>query len=110
MFICNLISSFVFIITVTDFPKLKHLHRYKKQISSNWYDLGIELLDDECYDELNTIIKNNPNDINMCCSRMLQLWLRKSKKPSWKNFIRALRKIEMDDLAYQIESLFNAGL
>jgi len=99
-----------FIITVTDCPKLKHLHRYKKQISSNWYNLGIELLDDECCDQLNTIKKDNPNDIDMCCSRMFQLWRRKSEKPSWKIFIRALRKVEMDDLARKIKSLFYAGM
>ncbi|XP_065907955.1 uncharacterized protein [Dysidea avara] len=91
---------------INDSPKLKHLHRYKKQISSNWYDLGVELLDD-CYEELNAVRQNYPSDVDMCCSRMLQLWLQKSKKTNWHQFIKALIRIGLTDLAHKIKVKLN---
>ena len=96
----------MFVTIVTDCPKLKHLLRYKNKIASDWHDLGVQLLDDESYHELNTIKENYPKNINECCSRMFQLWLRKSKQPSWKKLIRALKNIGMDNLAHAIESLW----
>lgn len=97
-------------ITVYDTPELKHLNRYKKQISSDWYDLGIQLLDKDCYDELKTVQKNNPHDNGGCCTEMLSLWLKKTKNPSWESFLKALKIIEKKDLVSLIESRLTKGM
>ncbi|XP_065907962.1 uncharacterized protein [Dysidea avara] len=73
-------------------PTLKLLNRLvKKSVSSKWYDLGIELLDDDDCGKLDEIQSNNPKD--------------KQPSASWNQLIQALRQpsIELDGLANEIE-------
>ena len=42
-----------------------------------WHDLGIELLDSNDVGELNTIEAQHPSDLNKCCTKMFDLWLKK---------------------------------
>ena len=42
-----------------------------------WHDLGIELLDSNDVGELNTIETEHPSDLNKCCTKMFDLWLKK---------------------------------
>ena len=87
-------------------PTLKLLNSVvKKKVTSKWYDLGIQLLEDEDVQELNTIRNTCPNDAGTCCTKMFQLWLDKQPKATWKQLIEALRVpgIEMNSLASKIE-------
>ena len=71
-----------------------------------WHDLGIELLDcDDDVEELDAIQANHPSDLNTCCKKMFQLWLRKQPSASWNCLIEALRQpgIKLDTLATKIE-------
>jgi len=104
----EIFTTILLYIAGTDCPKLRHLHRYIRQISSNWYGLGIELLD--CYQQLNAVQQDYPNNVDMCCSRMLQLWLQKSKKASWNQFLKALKVIGMTDLAHKIRLQLQKGM
>ena len=97
--------------TDTDCPSLRHLHRFKKEISKNWFDLGVELINDSV-NELNNIQEDFPKDAEKCCSKMFQLWLKKSNSATWNHLIEALRvpNIEMFELANKIESMLFLGM
>ena len=94
----------------TDRPDLKYLHRFKTEVAKKWFDLGVELINDRV-DKLNSIQKDNLNDNEMCCSKMFQLWLQKSKTASWDQLIRALNQspINMPELAEKIKDKLYVG-
>ena len=73
-----------------------------------WYDLGIELLDsNNDVEELNTIEADYPSNLNKCCTKMFDLWLKKHPTASWNQLIEALRQpcIELGTLASKIEQM-----
>ena len=85
-------------------PTLKVLNKLvKKSATYKWYDLGIELLEPEDIHALDEIQKNYPRDVGMCCTKMLQLWLDKQPEASWEQLLQALKEVEMNDLASNIE-------
>ena len=76
-------------------------------VSVIWHYLGIELLDSKDIEELDTIAAEHPSDLNKCCIRMLNLWLKKQPKASWNKLIEALRQpgIELGSFARKIEQM-----
>ena len=68
-----------------------------------WKDLGMELLDVGSNDALD-VIKNSNSDVTECCSAMFKLWLDRDPKASWEKLIQALKEIQLNFLATQIES------
>ena len=85
-------------------PILKYLNRLRKDISSHWYDLGVELLDNSHVAKLESISENNQRDVNKCCTKMFQLWLETNNLATWKDFLDALKALELWDLATKIET------
>ena len=67
-----------------------------------WKDLGLELLGLESNNALG-IIKNNNSDVRNCCSAMFQLWLDRQPAASWRRLIEALKQLQLNYLANQIE-------
>ena len=57
----------------------------------------------ESNDALNVIQSNN-NDVTNCCSAMFQLWLDRQPTASWRQLTEALKQLQLNYLAYQIES------
>ena len=76
-------------------------------VGTKWHYLGIELLDSNDVGELNTIEAENPSDLNKCCIKMFDLWLKKQPTASWDQLIEALRQpgIELGTLASKIEQM-----
>ena len=107
----NYVIIFKLNLSGTDCPSLRHLHRFKKEISKNWFDLGVELINDSV-NELNNLQEDFPKDAGKCCSKMFQLWLKKSNNATWNQLIEALRvpNIEMFELANKIESMLFLGM
>ena len=96
------------IVTGHDRPALKFLNRYvRRSVEPRWYELGIELLEEDCFKELDLIQSEHALDISICCSRMFHLWLRKQPTASWNQLIESLRQpgIELNDLAADIEQM-----
>ena len=85
-------------------PKLKQLNIYKKDISKNWYDLGIQLLDDKHVKKLATIQENHQNSVDRCCTDMFQTWLDTSPSANWNEFFIALKTVELYELITKIEA------
>ena len=69
-----------------------------------WHDMGIELLDSHDVEELDTIEAEHPLDLNKCCTKMFNLWLKKQSTASWNQLIEAFG-IELGTLASKIEQM-----
>ena len=88
-----------------DRPALKLLNKHVvKQISSEWYDLGLELLEQEDEATLNQI-SDKSNDVKKCCREMFQLWLKKYSTATWDQLIQALREVDLNSLATKVEGM-----
>ena len=85
------------------------MNRYVRgSVGLKWHDLGIELLDSsEDVDDLDKIEVGHKADLDKCCTKMFQLWLRKQPTASWNQLIEALRQpdIELHALATKIEQM-----
>ena len=77
----------------------------RKEVSSKWHDLGLELLEKEDEEKLNEIKTNNPSDVSECCKEMFQLWLRKCTNATWNQLIQALKEVELNNLATTIKGM-----
>jgi len=77
------------------------------KVSSKWYELGIELLDEDQLAELDNITANH-NDVTRQCSAMLSYWLRSHPSATWYQLVAALRApgIEMNNVAATLEGNF----
>ena len=97
----------------TDRPAQKYLNRHvRPNITAEWYDIGLELLDEEDECMLNTIRLNYPENSDRCTTEMLQLWLARKSNPSWNQLIDALRAphIKLEALASNIEGMLSKGI
>lgn len=80
-----------------DRPTLELLNRFRKDICSYWYDLGLELLDDEVLlDDIQDY------DVNKCTTKMFKLWLERHTSVTWNDLLDALIQIELRDVAIKI--------
>ena len=71
-----------------------------------WLKLGVELLQQKDVAALEAI-KNNKTEITVCCSDMFKLWLDRVPKASWRNLIDALKQVQQNKLAFDIEDLLS---
>ena len=69
--------------------------------ASKWYELGIELLNEDTCKELKVA---NKEDMKKC-SEMFQCWLKTDLNASWKKLIKALKQksVGLNTLALTIE-------
>ena len=80
-----------------DRPNLGLLNRFRKDICSYWYDLGLELLDDKVLlDDIQDC------DVNTCTTKMFELWLERHTSVTWNDLLDALIQIELRDVANKI--------
>ena len=78
----------------------------RSDVSRQWLDLGLELLEQEDEGKLVEIKNNNPNNTSECCREMFQLWLEKySNDATWLRLIQALREVNLKTLADKIEGM-----
>ena len=94
--------------TDTEVPEEKYFNRYvrEKVCASEprkWEDLGKELLKDKNIPALTA----RTHDMNekQSCSEMFKVWFETQHKPTWRQLIRALQNIGLDQLADNIENL-----
>jgi len=75
------------------------------KVNTKWYDLGLELLDDEYERELDMIDKDYRKDgSKMCCQKMFT-----RDDASWNQLIEAMRTIELNSVASDIEQQLVQG-
>ena len=107
-----IIISFI-IYVVSSKPTLKKLQQIKiiTAVGSKWYELGIELLDEDQSRQLK-IIKSNNQEVTRRCSEMFSFWLETHPTATWQNLIEALRApgVELNDVAATVEAHFRIDL
>jgi len=90
-------------------PTLKKLQKARviSGASSRWYQLGIELLDDNQVTQLEIIKKNN-DDVMERCTALFSYWLRTHPNCSWHQLVAALREpdVELNELAASVEEKY----
>ena len=91
-------------------PSLKLLQKAKviTAVSAKWYQLGIELLEDEKVGHLQNIKANNNNDVTGCCYAMFSYWIQTQPKASWHQLAHALSEpgVEMNGVAETVKERF----
>ena len=95
-------------ITVYSKPSIKALQRSKiiTTIGPKWYELGIELLDEDQSSQLDIIISSH-NEATRCCIAMFNYWLQSHTSATWHELINALRSpgVELNSVATIVEEL-----
>jgi len=67
--------------------------------------LGIELMGQDAVSGLDVIRVDHHNDVRACCSRMFTLWCQRTPKANWKQLIEALKEVNLNRLASELEGL-----
>ena len=100
-------------VTVSSKPSLKKLQQLEviTAVGNKWYELGIELLDDNQLTQLD-VIKNNNNEVTGRCAEMFQFWLRSHSTVTWQDLIEALKlpRVRLYDVAAMVEKQCSNGL
>ena len=92
---------------------MKHLNRHvRPNITAKWYDIGVELLNEEDEYMLNAIRANSHEDADKCTDEMLQLWLSRKSNPTWDQLLDVFRapNIKLEALASEIEGMLSKGI
>ena len=78
-------------------------------VETEWYNLGLELLDPKYENELETIEAGTRNDAATSCRKMFSKWLNTDELASWDKLIKALRDVKLINVANDIEQLLLLG-
>ena len=93
-------------------PSMKDLNKHViPLVAPRWYDLGLELLETKHERELDIIETNYRNDAVTCCRKMFSKWLetQSGDSASWDQLIQAVKSIEVNNVANDIEQLLLQG-
>ena len=92
--------------TGMDKPTLKLLNLYvRDHIAPQWYDFGIQLLENEYVTHLDVIEKNHHGDTERCCTEMFKYWLSVDTEATWNKLTEALEGIGKKVLAKDIKGI-----
>ena len=78
-------------------------------VETDWYNLGSELLDPKYKNELNTIEADTRYNAATSCRKMFTKWLNTDELASWDKLIKALRVVQLNEIANDIEQLLLQG-
>ena len=93
------------LLTGGDRPSEKLLNKYVTGDACNkWHELGLELLEEK---DVNTLrqIREDFKDVKKCCNEMFHLWLEKCTNATWNQLIHALKEVQLNYRANQIEKM-----
>ena len=79
-------------------------------VKTEWFNLGLQLLDPKYENELNTIEADTRNDAALSCRKMFSKWLNTDELASWDKLITALRIVQLNNVANDIEELLLKGM
>ena len=92
----------------TDHPALKELYRHvKKLIAAKWFEVGVELFEENDIKQLITIKSNYAGNADACCAEMLLLWHEQYPNVTWEGLIIALKSpgVALNETASKIEEM-----
>ena len=79
----------------------------KKLIAAKWFEVGVELFEEDDLKQLNTIKSSHVGNADACCAEMLSFWHEKYPKVTWNDLIMALKApgVELYETASKIEEM-----
>ena len=94
--------------TATSTPSKKKLLEFIPRMAPHWYEIGLQLLNDNQEPHLDVIKLNCSNDYIQCCLKMLWYWLETNPKASWQQLTNSLRSpvLQLNTVAASIEAMF----
>ena len=99
----------VYIFTVYSRPSIKALqhHGIINDIGPHWYILGIALLDEKDFSQLQ-IISSNHNDEIRCCTQLFIYWLEHHPEATWHDLVESLKSdgVGLNYVAEEVERIF----
>ena len=94
----------------TSHPTLRDLATHViPSVNTKWYDVDLQLLEPKYENELNTIEADTRNDTATCCRKMFSKWLNTDELASWDKLMKALRIVQLNAVASDIEQLLLQG-
>ena len=78
-------------------------------VAAKWFELGVVLLEPRYQNELDTIEADTRNDAATSCRKMFSKWLNTDELASWDKLIKALRIVQLNNVANNIEQLLLQG-
>ena len=103
-------NDFIATVTGGDRPTLRDLIIHViPSITTKWFEVGVVLLDPKYQNELSTIEVDTRNDAATCCRKMFSKWLNTDELASWDKLISALRIVQLNNVAGNIEQLLLQG-
>ena len=74
-------------------------------VASKWYELGVELLDEEEEFKLKIIESNYDKDVMKCCFEMFRVWLDTNSDANWRQIVEALKSpgVDLSSVAVNLE-------
>ena len=98
-----------FSITVYNKPSIKILqsHGIITDIGTQWYKLGIALLDEDQISQLE-IIRRNHDDVTGRCTNLFIYWLQAYPKATWHDLVKNLKSkgVDLNSVAANVEEIF----
>ena len=85
-------------------PTLSQLFNALQPVSADWYTLGIQL--DYDASTLDVIREDNHHKVEHCMEDLLSSWQQKYPNKGWRDIIGALRKMNRNDIANEIEKQY----
>ena len=74
-------------------------------VAAKWFELGVVLLDPNYQNELHVFEADTKNDVATCCRKMFSKWLNSDELATWDKLIKALRIVQLNNTASDIERL-----
>ena len=68
-----------------------------------WNELGVQLLRSDLTNELDVIAANHSQDVVGHCQCVLKKWLETNVDATWRHLIEALKQIQFDYVASELE-------
>ena len=80
-------------------------------VTPRWFELGVELLNEDQESHLDIIKSNHADDNRTCCMKMLSYWLSTNTSATWEKLIEALRSsaVELSAVAANLEKMFTGS-
>ena len=79
-------------------------------VATTWYELGAVLLDPKYQNALKSMEADTRNDsVTTSCRKMLEKWIDTDNSASWDKLIKALRVVQLNNVANDIEQLLLQG-
>ena len=78
-------------------------------VANRWFELGVLLLDIKYQNQLTIIEADIRNDAVTCCRKMFIRWLNTDELASWDKLVEAVRVVQLNNVANDIEQLLLCG-